>query len=66
MTDKTSQLNAARLSSERAAVLSLLPATKARIMKKTGLAQRRVEIALRGMWLVGKVYEQPTKTAQLN
>jgi hypothetical protein len=62
----TDRLNAARLASERAAVLALLPATKAQIIKKTGMSEWRVVIALRGMWQVGKVYEQPTTTAQLD
>ena len=66
MTPPTANLNAARLASERAAVLALLPATKAQIIKKTGYSERRVEIALRGTWKVGKVYEIPTTTAQLD
>lgn len=67
MTPIITRLNAARLASERAAVLALLPATKAQIVKKTGFAEWRVLIALRGMWLVsGGIYEQPTATAQLD
>ena len=65
MTPPTANLNAARLASERETVLALLPATKAQIIKKTGMSEWRVVIALRGMWQVGKVYEQPTQTAEI-
>jgi len=63
MTSIITRLNAARLASERAAVLALLPATKAQIVKVTGFSAWRVQIALRGMW-VG-IYEQPTQTAKV-
>ncbi len=66
MTPPTANLNAARLASERAAVLAMLPATKAQIVKATGFSAWRVAIALRGMWvLTGGIYEQPTKTAEI-
>ena len=66
MTTIITRLNAARLASERAAVLALLPATKAQIVKATGFSAWRVAIALRGMWVLsGGIYEQPTKTAEI-
>jgi hypothetical protein len=42
MTPIITRLNAARLASERAAVLELLPATKAQIVKTTGFSAWRV------------------------
>ena len=66
MTTIITRLNAARLASERAAVLALLPATKAQIVKKTGFSAWRVQIALRGMWVLsGGIYEQPTQIAEI-
>lgn len=50
---------------ERELVLTLLPATKKQITKKTGLNGQRLEIALRGAWFVHGVYERPTETAKL-
>jgi hypothetical protein len=51
-----------RYQQEKELVYSLLPATKKQLTAKTGLSNRRLEIALRGTWYVHGVYEVPKVT----
>jgi len=59
-----STVAADRYKQEKELIYSLLPATKAELMQKSGLTNKRLEIALRGTWYVGGVYEVPSKVAE--